>query len=66
MATITQAKGGTAERQVDVATLQVPDLWHIAIALKQGKADNLTPAAGDVVLNCWSLCHDLLKHIRES
>jgi len=26
---VTRAQGGTAERQVDISQIQVPDLWHI-------------------------------------
>lgn len=60
--TITRAKGGTGEREVEIATLQVPDLWHVASFLKdKGHTD-----ASLAVLECWHLCHDLLRHIRES
>ena len=63
MTRITLAKGGTAERVVDIKELQVPDLWHIGMELKDGCTG---PCAGDRVLECWHLCHDLLRHIRDT
>ena len=58
--TITRSKGGTAEREEDIRLIVVPDLWHIAMSLN----DDKKPIASEMVLECWHLCHDLLKHIR--
>lgn len=62
---ITRSKGGTGERQVDVNSILVPDLWHVAQAISTGRARDVLPRAGDSILECWSLCHDLLRHLRE-
>lgn len=68
MKTIVRSKGGTEEREVPINELQIPDLWHVAMYLKKneptlGYGDG-TPA-WQAVLNCWYLCHDLLRTIRE-
>jgi hypothetical protein len=56
---ITRAPGGTAERTVQAGEITIPDLWHIAMRLRdQGQHLN-----SDAVLEAWHLCHDLLKHI---
>lgn len=59
MTVITRSKGGTAERQVDVKAHDVPDLWHHYISLKEGGY----VVTADEVLDCWHLCHDLIRHI---
>jgi len=61
--TITRAKGGTAEREVEANKIVIPDLWHIAMELPGLQFDADTPQGA--VLECWHLCHDLLKHIQE-
>jgi len=61
MKTITRAEGGTEQREVVIDKIQVPDLWHIALDLKAiGKTRE-----ADMTLECWYLCHDLLKHLRK-
>jgi hypothetical protein len=59
--TITRAKGGTKEREVEIKLIEVPDLWHIAMSLHAGNKH--TPRS-KAVLECWHLCHDLLAHIK--
>ena len=60
---ITLAKGGTAEREVDVQEIQVPDLWHVAMALKDDPSyDN---RAADMILETWHLAHDMKRHLQE-
>ena len=58
---LVRARGGSLERVVPVDELRVPDLWHIAMHLKERGF----PKAQDEVLECWYLCHDLLRSIRE-
>ena len=63
---ITLAKGGTAERQVPISKIHIPDLWHIASGIRTGafvtsRADN-----ADRILEVWNLAHDLRRHIQES
>lgn len=54
---VTLSKGGTAEKTVDVAKLQIPDLWHIAHRLDEEDKEK--------VLECWHLAHDLKTHIED-
>ena len=64
---ITLAKGGTAERTVNVGTLRVPDLWHLIMYLEDHPEIDIghhhlgdKPLA-EAVRECWHLCHDLLR-----
>jgi hypothetical protein len=57
MKVITRAKGGTLEREVAVADIQIPDLWHLAHDQKS-KADT------EKILELWHLAHDLLRAIK--
>lgn len=54
---VVRAKGGTGERIVGLSEIQVPDMWHVAHAQPD-------PKVRDMILECWGLCHDLLKHIK--
>lgn len=42
---------------VDVSTIHVPDLWHIAQAEQR-------PADRESILECWSLAHAMLSKLR--
>ena len=55
---ITLSKGGTAERQVKLSHLEIPDLWHLAQSLPNPHRR--------VILECWNIAHDLKRHIGES
>jgi hypothetical protein len=50
---VTLTKGGDGERTVAVASIQIPDLWHIANALPEPDRS--------AVLTVWHLAHDLKK-----
>lgn len=73
MIEITRAKGGKQERKVPLDQIQVPDLWHIAMWLRKNQPEmrqSLTIGSEpipihEVVLECWHLCSDLLRHIGE-
>jgi hypothetical protein len=52
---ITLTKGGTAERQVKLSTLDIPSLWHIA-ATVGGEAEKQ-------ILEAWHLAHDLKREL---
>ncbi len=56
--TIVRAKGGTRERRVSLASIKIPDLWHIA-----NKIESITEK--EKVLEVWQLAHDLLRTLRE-
>ena len=69
MSNITLNKGGTAEKVIDVAAIQVPDLWHIAEWLDieaTKKADPRLAVAAEKILDCWHLAHDMKTHIQEA
>ena len=69
--TVTLAKGASGEREVPIGEIEVPNLWHIAMDLnkKQEKVYVLWHGeftwvlAGDYILECWHLAHDLKRHI---
>ena len=65
--TFTRSKGGTAEREEIISQIQVPDLWHLAQALKGGNLTRSKPIlakAAEEVLECWHLAHDMRKHLQ--
>ena len=57
---IIRAKGGEAERKVDLADIRVPDLWHLAEDLRKAKLHKTRK----MVLETWYLAHDLLRHLK--
>ena len=66
---IIQAKGGKAEKSVEIQDIVVPDLWHVSQYLKKAGKENEDPwctEAGAAVLKTWHLAHDLRRHIEEA
>ena len=73
MNTIIRSPRGTARRAVKIESIQIPDLWHLAMWLKDNEA-TVSKAIGhnhlggqkwsDAVLETWHLCHDLLDNCR--
>ena len=62
---VTLFKGGTAEREVLIRELKIPDLWHIAEAIRsKGKIENGEVCAS-MILECWHISHSLHQHIME-
>lgn len=57
---IIRAAKGIGRREIPVDQIEVPDLWHTAMYLK----DHGLPTAGDQVLDCWHLSHDLITNIQ--
>ena len=65
--TFTRSKGGTAEREEPINGITVPDLWHLAQALKGGNLTRSKPIlakAAEEVLECWHLAHDMKRHLQ--
>jgi hypothetical protein len=64
---IVRSKEGKQTRIQRVDEIEIPDLWHLAMAMqnKIEGAGRLKLENGDVdeILETWHLCHDLLKHI---
>lgn len=73
MAKVTLSKGGKAEREAEVDEIEIPDLWHTAMRLKElgnsesdlRLSENFTKASEDI-LKTWHLAHDLKRHIQET
>lgn len=63
---VTLFKGGTKETTLPISQIKVPDLWHVAAALREtGKvADG--PGCADLILNCWHIAGALHQHIIKS
>jgi hypothetical protein len=51
---------------IPVAEIEVPDLWHLAMALKNGtiKSKKTQALASAQVLDLWHLTHDLKRGIQ--
>ena len=65
--TFTRSKGGTAEREEIISQIQVPDLWELYIALKDGnltRSKQVQARWADTVLETWHLSHDLKRHLQ--
>jgi hypothetical protein len=66
--TLTRSKGGTAEREVPILSLSVPDLWHIAmrfndIAYDLEKCVKIAPKDGkdDVIVTVEYSPSDIVR-----
>lgn len=57
--TITLNEGGTGERVIDILHIQIPDIWHIAHRIENEEDRKL-------VLEVWSLAHDMKRHLQDS
>jgi hypothetical protein len=67
--TFTRSKGGTAEREEIISQIQVPDLWHLYMALKDGqltRSKKVQAELADVVYETWQLAHDMRKHLQSN
>jgi len=69
---ITRSKGGTGERKVELSEVQIPDLWHVAMAFDSASQTGKLQFAPkycrywhDQILECWHLCHDLQRELLE-
>ena len=65
--TFTRAKGGTAECEEVISQIQVPDLWFLIQAMKEGTVINKTEGKRLVgaIEECWQLAHDLRRHAQQ-
>ena len=66
---VTLNKGGTKERTVRIDEIQIPDMWHLAMALKDFPTDNMIVdpiACSELVLECWAMAKGLKRHIEEN
>lgn len=61
MNSIIRAKGGSKERVVAVQDIKIPDLWKLV----HNHEVDLTARQKKEILECWHLCYDLLRAIKE-
>lgn len=65
---IVRSREGMDRHVQSLDEIRVPDIWH-ATMLVQALAEGRTPERqftkedAEMLLETWSLCHDLLKHI---
>ena len=51
---------GTARREIDVSQLQVADLWHVAMRVR----DTGDEQGSAMILEVWHLAHSLVENLR--
>ena len=61
METVVLAAKGTKRQIIDVNKIRIPDLWHVAMRIKEGKST--IPRDAEDILEAWHLCHDLKSNI---
>lgn len=63
-ATVTTGKmiNGNPKPEVPVEKIVVPDMWHLAMSLRD-HGHGMTQQA-DALLDTWHLAHDLLNHAK--
>ena len=67
--TVTRNAGGQNPKETMATSIHIPDLWHIAMALKElSKKDGnkWMDFAADEVLEAWHIAHDLKHHVINS
>lgn len=60
---VTLFKGGMREHTIEAGKIQIPDLWHIAGAIRKGKKIQNKTACREAILNCWFIAGALREHI---
>ena len=63
---VTLNKGGSKEKVVPISQVDIPDLWHIAEAIRVNGRVSDGQGCADLILKCWSRAHDFKRHIQES
>ncbi len=59
--TLTIHKGGTGEREIEIRSITVPDLWHVATRLREAEQINDV----QMVMDCWHLAHAMKDHLQQ-
>lgn len=67
---VTLARGGTEQRTLNLRDVKIPDLWHVAQAIREGKL-YLSPQGrqdvSDMIIETWNIAHQLRKEwLREN
>lgn len=67
---ITLSRGGSEERRVALDDVYIPDMWHLAMAIKGDRIRRLSKAEREqlceMVLECWHRAHDLKKEFQRA
>jgi hypothetical protein len=63
---VTLFKGGTNEKTIPIDEVHIPDLWHIAQKIADGRPIDNPKKARDMILDTWHTAAWLRKHIQES
>ena len=69
---IIRAPDGCARRHVAIADIVIPDCWFAYRRLSLLATEGLLPMQreykemAEAVLECWYLCHDLLRAVKEA
>ena len=65
--TVILSEGGTAETIVFAKDIEIKDLWHTAMGIKNGAFKDWSEETREEVFNdiieVWTLAHHLKKHI---
>lgn len=61
---VTLCRGGLEEKTLSIEEIEIPDLWHIAMAMKKGKIWLGMERDAEWVLKTWHFAHDLKRHIQ--
>lgn len=62
---VTLCTGGEGEHTASISKIIIPDLWHIARAVRACDGIMYRDKSADQILEVWHLAHDLKNHIRE-
>lgn len=62
---ITLHKGGTAEKTVELESIQIPDLYKISEIPELRRYSLGRRFASDLILECWHLCHAFKNELLE-
>lgn len=59
-------KGGFEEKEKKICDIEIPDIWHIAESIREGRKLLIPQDCADLILECWSRAHDFKRHIQEN
>jgi len=63
---VTLSKGGSKEATKPISKIEIPDLWHIAEAIRKTGTVADGPGCASLILECWHKALDFKRHIEES
>lgn len=63
---VTLFKGGTREKTLPISHVCIPNLWHIAEAIRTNGKVADGPGCAKIILEAWHIAGALRRHIEES